>query len=109
MKKLLLALIVITLVFSMISAGAATRYGMIYIKTKERVKLRLSGVNIKNNNGPAIYFDDADKAFITITEDTVNYLEDGTSYSDKDAKAALFSNDTLEIKGKGVLTATEMH
>lgn len=77
--------------------------GMIYIKTKERVKLRLSGVNIKNNNGPAIYFDDADKAFITITEDTVNYLEDGTSYSDKDAKAALFSNDTLEIKGKGTL------
>ncbi len=77
--------------------------GMIYINTKERVKLRLSGVNITNSNGPAIYFDDVDKAFITISKDTVNYLSDGSTYISEDAKGTLFSNDNLEIKGKGTL------
>lgn len=80
--------------------------GMIYINTTERVKLRLSGVNITNSNGPAIYFDNADKAFITITEGTVNNLADGSTYSDTGAKGTLFSNDDLEIKGKGTLNIT---
>lgn len=77
--------------------------GMIYINTKERVKLRLSGVKITNSNGPAIYFDDVDKAFITLTKDTVNNLSDGSTYIYEDAKGTLFSNDNLEIKGKGTL------
>ena len=77
--------------------------GMIYINTKEKVKLRLSGVNITNSNGPAIYFDDVDKAFITISNNTVNYLSDGSTYIYEDAKGTLFSNDNLEIKGKGTL------
>lgn len=80
--------------------------GMIYINTKERVKLRLSGVNITNNSGPAIFFDDVDKGFITLVEGTVNTLTDGSYYSDTSAKATLFSNDDLEIKGKGTLNIT---
>lgn len=76
--------------------------GMISIDTSEKVKLRLSGVNITNSNGPAIYFVNAKKAFITLTEGTANYLTDGSKYT-VDAKAALFSNDTLEIKGSGTL------
>jgi len=79
--------------------------GMIYINTKERVKLRLSGVNITNSSGPAIFFEDVDKGFITIVEGTVNYLTDGRNYN-VDAKATLFSNDDLEIKGKGTLNIT---
>ncbi|HHX17232.1 MAG TPA: carbohydrate-binding domain-containing protein [Clostridium sp.] len=77
--------------------------GMICINTQERVKLRLKGVNITNPNGPAIYFENVDKGFITISKDTVNYLTDGSSYSDEEATATLFSRDDLEIKGGGTL------
>lgn len=80
--------------------------GMIYVDTTERVKLRLNGVNIKNQNGPAIYFYNVDKGFITIEKGTVNYLSDGAKYSDEGAKGALFSNDDLELKGKGTLYVT---
>jgi len=79
--------------------------GMIFVNTTERVKLRLSGVNITNKSGPAIFISNADKAFITLVENTVNYLTDGTTYS-VEAKGALFSNDTLEIKGNGTLHVT---
>ncbi len=78
--------------------------GMIYINSDDKVKLRLSGASITNNDGPAIYFDNAEKAFITITEGTENTLTDGKTYSDENADGALFSNDDLEIKGGGKLT-----
>ena len=78
---------------------------MIQVNAKDKVKLRLSGMSLTNTDGPAIFFENAEKAFITITEDTENYLADGDEYS-VDAKATLFSNDDLEIKGKGTLTIT---
>ena len=78
--------------------------GMICIDSEEKVKLRLSGASVTNSSGPAIYFKNAKKAFITLTEDTENYLCDGADYSVEDADAALFSNDDLEIKGSGSLT-----
>lgn len=80
--------------------------GMIYINSEEKVKLRLSGASITNSSGPAIYFDNAEKAFITITEGTENNLTDGKTYNDDDADGALFSNDDLEIKGSGTLNIT---
>ncbi len=80
--------------------------GMIYVNTKERVKLRLSGASITNSAGPAIYFEDVDKGFITLVEGTTNTLADGRSYSNTELKATLFSNDDLEIKGKGTLNIT---
>ncbi len=80
--------------------------GMIYINSEEKVKLRLSGANISNSSGPAIFFDNAEKAFITITEGTQNSLSDGKSYTVEDADGTLFSNDDLEIKGGGVLNIT---
>lgn len=81
--------------------------GMIKVDTTEKIKLRLSNVNITNKSGPAIFISNADKAFITIVEDTVNYLTDGSSYSSSmDAKGTIFSNDSLEIKGDGTLHLT---
>lgn len=79
---------------------------MIYVNTTDKVKLRLSGMSLKNESGPAIFFENAEKALITITKDTQNYIEDGSDYGEIDAKAALFSNDDLEIKGNGTLTVT---
>ena len=78
---------------------------MIEVNAEDKVKLRLSGMSLTNSDGPAIFFENAEKAFITITENTENYLADGAEYS-VDAKAALFSNDDLEIKGNGTLTVT---
>ena len=86
--------------------------GMIYVNTGEekdandKVKLRLNGMSLTNSNGPAIYFDRCKKAFITLESGTVNTVSDGTAYSEAyaDAKGAIQSDDSLEIKGKGSLT-----
>lgn len=80
--------------------------GMIHINANDKVKLRLSGMSLKNENGPAIFFENAEKALITVTENTENYIEDSADYGEIDAKAALFSNDDMEIKGNGTLTVT---
>ncbi|HEY9061451.1 MAG TPA: carbohydrate-binding domain-containing protein [Pseudobacteroides sp.] len=80
--------------------------GMILVDTTERVKLRLSNASITNSSGPAIYGKNADKLFITLDKDTINTLADGRTYSDSTLKAALFSNDDLEIKGSGTLNIT---
>lgn len=80
--------------------------GMIKINTTDKCKLRLSGCSITNSSGPAIFVENADKAFITLTENTTNTLSDGSSYSNQNAKATLFSNDDLELKGNGSLNVT---
>lgn len=76
---------------------------MIRVNTDSRVKLRLKGVNLTNQSGPAIFFEDCDKGYITISKGTENFLADGAEYS-VDAKGTLFSNDDLEIQGGGTLT-----
>lgn len=78
---------------------------MIYVNSEDRVKLRLSGVALTNTTGPAIFFDNCDKGYITISKDTENFLADGSTY-DEDAKGTIFSNDDLEIKGSGSLSVT---
>ncbi len=82
---------------------------MIHVNTAHRVKLRLSGVKLKNESGPAIFFENCSKAFITVSKGTENTISDGKEYS-VDAKAALFANDDLEIKGEGTLNVvSESH
>lgn len=78
--------------------------GMIKINCDDKVKLRLSGMSLTNSQGPAIYFENVKKGFITITENTENYISDGENYSVEDTDSAIFSNDDLEIKGAGTLT-----
>ncbi len=83
--------------------------GSITVDTNERVKLRLDGVNIKASDGPAIDFKNTDKSFITLEEGSKNILADSENYSDEDAKATLFSNADLEIKGSGSLEITSVY
>lgn len=78
---------------------------MIHIDTAGRVKLRLSGMSLTNTTGPAIFYENADKAFITLSKDTENFISDGEVYS-SDAKAAVFSASDIEIKGGGTLSVT---
>ena len=80
--------------------------GQIVIDTEDKVKLRLSGMSLTNPNGAAVYVKNADKAYITITENTENTLTDGEAYTsgDENEKACITSRDNLEIKGNGSLT-----
>lgn len=102
--------------------------GMIYVNTGEekdvndKVKLRLNGMNLTDPDGPAIYFDRCKKAFITIESGTTNTVSDGASYTKtieehiidgaaysidaSQAKGAIHTDDTLEIKGKGTLNVS---
>lgn len=102
--------------------------GMIYVRTcsdeeekdiNDKVKLRLNGMSLTNPDGPAIYFDRCKKAFITLESGTTNTVTDGSSYTKtveehsidgvtysidaSQAKGAIHTDDTLEIKGKGTL------
>lgn len=78
---------------------------MIHVNTGEKVKLRLSGVKLTNPTNPAIFFENVGEALITVSKDTVNYVEDGAEYT-LDAKAAIFADDDMEIKGGGTLYVT---
>ncbi len=86
--------------------------GMIYVNTGEekdvndKVKLRLNGMSLTNTSGPAIYFDRCKKSFITVESGSENTVTDSATYDEAyaEAKGAIHSDDSLEIKGKGSLT-----
>ncbi len=76
--------------------------GTIRVNTKETVQIRLNNASIRNGTGPAIEVVSAKKFYLYLVESTTNTLEDGASYS-VDAKGTIFSNDSVEIDGKGSL------
>ena len=76
----------------------------IVVDTNELVELELSGCDITNQGGAAIYVKNADKCTITAKSGTTNTLSDGGEYSETaETNAAVYSKDDLKIKGKGVL------
>lgn len=75
--------------------------GSITVSANEKVKLRLSDASVTAEEGPCILIENADKAYITLTENTENTLIAKNSES-----GAVYSKDNLEIKGKGVLHVT---
>jgi len=72
--------------------------GNITISTKEKVKIRLSGANITSSSNPCIFVEDADKAYITLTDGTENHL-----IAENSEDGAIYSKENLEIKGDGSL------
>ncbi len=75
------------------------------------VRLVLNGVSISNSTSSAIFVNDAEKAIVVLTENTVNTLTDAASYVYADAtedepNAALFSKSNLTIYGGGTLQVT---
>lgn len=76
--------------------------GEIHINCDSKVKLVLNNVTIKNENGPAIYFENSKKGIIELADNSTNILSDGTDY--EDAKGCVFSNDDIDIQGNGLLT-----
>lgn len=70
-----------------------------------KVQLVLDGVNIENDDSPAIYVKSVDKVFVTLT-DSDNYMEVSGSYEadgDTNLDAVIFSKDDLVLNGIGTL------
>lgn len=76
------------------------------------VFLVLNGLSLTCTDGPAIICENADKLTITLNDNTVNTISDGTGYtqeSGEDTGAALFSRDTLIINGTGSLVVNGVY
>lgn len=75
-----------------------------------KVQIVLDGVNIVNEDSPAIYVKSGDKVFITTT-DSDNYMEvSGTFVADGDTNldAVIFSKSDLVLNGVGTLEILSM-
>ena len=76
----------------------------------DKIQLVLNGLSLSCTDGPAVYIQSADKVFITLAENSENFLSDGNSYEIIDdgstLDAALFSKEDLTINGTGKLTVT---
>lgn len=80
------------------TVSGALSDGSIIVTAEEKVKIRLSGASITSTDGPCIYFEHADKAFLTLSDGTENTLTAQNSEN-----GALYSKEDLEIKGGGTL------
>ena len=72
--------------------------------TEGKIKLVLDGITLSNSNGPAIFIDRAKRCTIELVDGTTSTLKDGGN--DRVNDGAVFSNDTLRIKGNGTLNIT---
>jgi hypothetical protein len=75
--------------------------GALVVDAKGKVYLEFKGVNVTSGSGPALLVRDAKKVVITLVEGTENRLADMPGWSDD--TAALYTNDTLLVNGKGTL------
>ena len=79
--------------------------GQIYIETdKKKVKLFLNNCSITNKAGSAINCQAAKKVTLEAMAGTVNYIADGGTH-DAD-HGAIYSEDTVVLKGEGELNIT---
>lgn len=76
----------------------------------DKVQLVLAGATVHNEDGPAIYVQNADKCFVTLADGAENTLTDGADYAleaDSDEPyATLFSRCDLTLNGGGTLNVT---
>lgn len=85
--------------------------GQIVVDAQDTDKLQivLNGVSITCADFAPIYIKSADKVFITLQENTVNTLIDGTEYvqiDDKNVDGVIYSRADLTINGSGTLNIT---
>lgn len=81
--------------------------GKIIVKAgaEDNVKLNLSGVTLSSTENGPIFFESAKNGHIILAEGTVNNLSDSSVYTNV-AKAAVFAECDLKIKGSGSLNVT---
>lgn len=85
--------------------SGTTSDGMFKLYGDYKFNLILNGVDITNENGPAINIQTGKKCDMVLEDGTENYLNDGSSYadSDEDQKSTLFSEGQIIFQGTGSL------
>ena len=69
-----------------------------------KVQLILDGANIKCSDAPPIYGEYSDKIFISLSQNSVNFLTCNMAVLDAQSPdACIFSSDSLTINGEGTL------
>lgn len=88
--------------------SGTTANGSVKIYSDNKFQLTLNGVNITNNDGPAINIQSKKRVFVVLADNTTNTLADGTSYvvgtEGEDMKGTIFSEGQLIFSGNGALT-----
>lgn len=72
----------------------------------DKVQIVLNSAEIYNETSAALYVRNADKVFLTLVENTENYLGSGNTYQDIDENSidgVVFAKSDLTINGKGSL------
>ncbi len=82
--------------------------GSIVVDSNDNSKIwiLLDGVTVTNSEGPGILVENADKVFLTLEEDTENYITSTYISDDTDDETsgdAIFTHDDLTINGSGSL------
>ena len=89
-----------------LSGGCDDGY-VIVDASKSEVRIVLDGLNLTNNDGPAILVKNAKKVTLTLVEDSDNSLSDGASYQLLEGNAtvdgAIFAKSELVVNGEGNL------
>jgi len=91
--------------YSFVLSGTASN-GSLKIYGDVRKRLYLNGINITNNNGPAINIQGGKRVLVHLVNGTQNFLKDGENYSVVDgeqAKGTFFSEGKLNFEGSGSL------
>ncbi|MCR4639560.1 carbohydrate-binding domain-containing protein [Ruminococcus sp.] len=83
--------------------------GQIRVNTgasEDKVTVVLNGVDITNSSAPAIFIEEAKRCTIKPKEGSVNYITSGVEKKGNTETGAIFSNDTIRLKGNGGLNIT---
>ena len=80
-------------------------------ESEEKVTVVLNGVKISNSSAPAIFIEEAKRCTIKSKAGSVNYVTSDVVKKGVQDTGAIFSNDTVRLKGGGELniTATASH
>lgn len=82
--------------------------GMIIVEAEstDKPQLILNNVNINSSNSAALYVKEADKVFVTLADDSKNYLTNGEGFESVDENnidGAIYSKQDITFNGNGSL------
>ena len=90
--------------------SGTTSSGSLKLYSIYKYQLTLNGVNMTNNDGPAINLQSSKMCTLVLSEGTTNILADGATYasSSEDQKATLFSEGQIIFIGDGTLNISSI-
>lgn len=93
----------------MLVLSGTTTDGSLLIFREKQFGIKLNGVSINNNDGPAINNQCSKALYLDVADGTTNTLTDGTSYNESvsyQQKGTLFSEGQIYFLGTGTLKVT---